>query len=320
MKKTRNNLRNEIFQYRWQEFASLIQASDEAAIANPGIVRIGERDVYTGKNHVIYPNGSSTINGSKIFEASLQNGTVVRATVAQGVNAIALDSKSATKIQLPIRQVEQEIVLEQSLKDVYITFILDTSGSMNDELPLIKETLEDIKKALAQNLYTDNEERSNKYIQILEIGDERWLDWFSYDFREEENQENTNKLANNILIMAFINESDGGYHSIPRNVSLEPSNAYAEDYSKFIETYEERNFFKGKIFSVDYPPDPQLEASFAGHVTDAMEGSGVYLQLGKGLKEYNCFYQTGFPAGSPKEEYVKQVEEFLGIKIENYKK
>jgi hypothetical protein len=42
--------------------------------------RIGDRDPQTGLYEVIYPDGSQTLNGMKIFNAAHQVGDVVRAT------------------------------------------------------------------------------------------------------------------------------------------------------------------------------------------------------------------------------------------------
>jgi hypothetical protein len=59
--------------------------------------RIGDRDPVTGLYYVIYPDGSSTLNGMKIFNAAHQLGDVVRAT-QRSDGMIALDSAKAYQI------------------------------------------------------------------------------------------------------------------------------------------------------------------------------------------------------------------------------
>lgn len=55
------------------------------------IARIGSRDRITGRYEVIFPNGQRTKNGIKLFDASVPEGTPVKATLAPNGQSFFLD-------------------------------------------------------------------------------------------------------------------------------------------------------------------------------------------------------------------------------------
>jgi hypothetical protein len=263
------------------------------------LLKIGEYHSQTGRYKVIFPNGGEAIAGNKLFNSSVPTGTPVRTTQSFGSQAIALDYRNHQLIPLPQEEEKSALV------DTYICCFLDTSGSMGDELPAIREALTQLKQQLQEQIYGTTE-RADKYFKVIDNGSEQWVNWLASDYRQDPGTE-----PDKILVLAFINESDSVYHRIPRIVSLEPTDDFLNDRTIFLESYQNRQFFQGRIFSVQYPPDPGLEEAFSAHVRDAVDGLAPY--PAPGLKDFGCSYTLGIPASTSAEFYLQNIKELLGL-------
>jgi len=272
----------------------------------PPLLRIGEYHQETGRYKVIYPNGGQVIAGIKIFNSSVPDGTPVRGIQAYGMQSISLDYKNHQPFEIQ----EEEKKRPSNLLDTYIIGIVDTSGSMDNEIPTIISSLNVLRESLRDEIY-GTQERVDKYYKILQYSNERWLQWMSSDFRG-------GGEPNKIIIMAFINESAAGfvvddpftYHKVPRNIAAEPTDTFTLDRDNFLSTYSQREFFKGKIYSVQYPQAPNEEIAFSAHVRDAIDGNSPYPS---GLQEYNLSYTLGLPASTPASIYLQDIKELLGL-------
>jgi hypothetical protein len=129
----------------------------------------------------------------------------------------------------------------RSLQGAYITFYLDTSGSMNYFLPTANQSLADMRSYL-QTLYYDNSTEANQFIPVgKERSNERWMDWMS-DVNGDQQ-----------LNIAIINESRTIYH----NDNYLESADFVTDFGKLQTSYNSNkaggasNFHRGIIFALD---------------------------------------------------------------------
>jgi hypothetical protein len=275
------------------------QLTQKNKVVPPPLLRIGEYHPETGRYKVLFPNGGQVIAGNKLFNSSVAEGTPVRATQAYGSQSISLDYKN--HIPLEIEEQEQESSI---LFDTYIIIFIDTSGSMDNEIASIISALNTLKEFLKIEIYK-TQERVDQYLQIRFDSSEYWLNWMSVDPREN------NSEPNKVIILGFINESEPYYHSIPRNVSTEPKLSFNDDTISFFNAYEQRDFFKGKIYTVEYPSYPELEIAFSAHVKDAIDGTSPYPS--PGLQEYNLSYTLGLVANTSPETYLEDIKSLLGL-------
>ncbi len=274
------------------------QRKQQNKVKPPPLLKIGEYHPQTGRYEVIYPNGGKAIAGNKLFNSSVPTGTPVRANRAFGSQVIALDYRN----HQPIPLLQEEV---SSLIDTYICCFLDTSGSMDAELPAIREALAQLKEQLQEQIY-GTVERADQYFKVIDDGNEQWVNWFVHEPRQDPENE-----PNKIVVLGFINESQSAYHEVPRNLSLEPTIYFSQDRANFLESYQEREFFKGRIFSVQYPSNPALEAAFSAHVQDAVDGLAPYPT--PGLKDFDCSYTLSIPASTSVEFYLQNIKELLGL-------
>jgi hypothetical protein len=277
------------------------QRTQKQKIKPPPLLKIGEYHQESGRYKVIYPNGGQVISGVKLFNSSVPDGTPIRATQAYGAQSISLDYKK----HIP-PQIEEEETPTLTLLDTYIIAFIDTSGSMDAEIPAIENALNQLKTLLKKTIY-QTQERVDKYFQIRLDGSENWLNFFSFDPRVDQETE-----ANKAVILAFINESYSVYHEVPRDVSQEPTSDFARDRINFIDAYAQRKFFKGRVYSIEYLPDPQVESAFAAHVQAAIDGASPYPS--PGLEKYDCSYTLSLPAATPSDFYLQDIKELLGLK------
>lgn len=274
------------------------QRKQQNKLKPPSLLKIGDYHPETGRHKVIFPNGGEVIAGNKLFNSSVPVGTPIRGTQAFGSQVIWLDYRNYVP---PLLAQEEEV---SGLFDTYILCFLDTSGSMNNDLATIVAALEQLRDELKDRIYGD-QERTDKYFRIIEEPYENWLGWFAFDPRENNNE------PDKTLMLAFINEAQDVYHQIPRRLSLEPTSTFLSDRDKFLSSYQKRQFFRGRVYSVQYPPMPELEEAFSAHVRDAVDGVGVYPS--PGLNDFGCSYTLGIPASTTAEFYLENIKELLEL-------
>jgi hypothetical protein len=106
----------------------------------------------------------------------------------------------------------------EHLLDVYFMFYVDTSGSMNEEVPTVIELVMELRHRIGATLYTSQGDLDKYFPLPQEIWDERFLEWLA---RPPEGTEGKPFKA---VRIAFINESNDIYYS--RYYGLTPGVTY----------------------------------------------------------------------------------------------
>lgn len=317
-----------------------LESRDKKKSSN-NFFRIGKRDIDTGKYETIYQDGGKNISGQKIFDSSPMYGTPVRGTYNNTSIAkfVALDQLSFQ----PLIQEEEEVKpnIINSLKDTYIYFFLDTSGSMSGQIPDIEESIELLIKELSETIYNNDEVATRKYIKTFYDSTETWVRTLAYDKepvieKEEIDVENPylfitgdsrtfyggkeliddsilDMTPNKAIIFSFINESHSAYHYDDKNKNYEPSFTFLKDFEFFKNKFPEREFFKGVIICVDYNDNDPIFQRFKFHLVESIGGTGRYSSL-QPLSDYGIQAKIGVPADTEPDVYLEMIKEFLELK------
>lgn len=114
--------------------------------------------------------------------------------------------------------------------------------------------------------------------------DERYLIWPTYDYRDSTSE------PKKYLFLIFVDESNrqfdsspespaNSYHYIPRNVSVEPTTLWQNDFATFESVYPNFALFNTLLFSPTGTPSTPAEDAFNPHIIDVVAGNIGYPRL-----------------------------------------
>lgn len=183
-----------------------------------------------------------------------------------------------------------------TLRDTYILYYIDRSGSMDRDVPAITDMLEQFRAVIAKTIYGGSEEKIAKYFPFdtepygdREPQDERFVLWMA---TRPSGAAEGEKYS--IITLNFINESSGVYgHTenwVP-NTAMTPE--FMADLSLLEEETKSRTFQRHMVFNVlRYP-----EWNYSAFLLDAA----------KHLKDY-YFQPLDVPPDKPADYYIELVD------------
>jgi hypothetical protein len=194
------------------------------------------------------------------------------------------------------------------LANLYFLFFIDTSGSMNADVPNVTAAANGLKVLLRDVIYGGDQEKADHFVRVQNWSSERWLDRLAYHISGEE--------AARYVSLAFINEASSGYHRIPRTPDNEPTNSFTTDYNNFQAEFARREFSRCKVYSVD-PTESSWEddnQAFNAHLATAVTGAENYAALGPVLSTQYVLYEVGIPSGRTAQTYLNDIFTLLGLR------
>jgi hypothetical protein len=162
--------------------------------------------------------------------------------------------------------------------DTYIIPAIDMTSLTAPEIANINAAVIELRSLLATQLYGSTE-LANKYVKVpVEYHHEQYLKLiYEADYRDSINE------PKKYLFIIFEDEANTSYHAIPRNVSIEPTALWWEDYNLFLAEYSTFTKFNALLFSPTGDPPISSEDAFNPHIIDVVEGNNGYPPL----KDYN---------------------------------
>lgn len=210
--------------------------------------------------------------------------------------------------QFIFNEVDTESNWLSFLANLYFLFYIDTSGSMDADVPNITAAAQNLKVLLRDVIYGGDQAKADHFVRIENWSSERWLERLAENVFNEE--------ASRYVSLAFINEARSSYHSVPRNAANEPTSSFNTDYGRFQTEFARREYSRCKVYSVDPTAasweDDNIE--FNAHLADAVNGQGGYASLGTALIDQFVFYETAIPSGRTAEEYLVDIFDMLGLR------
>jgi len=194
------------------------------------------------------------------------------------------------------------------LSNLYFLFFIDTSGSMDADVPNVTAAANELKARLRDLVYGGDQAQADHFVRVQNWSSERWLDRLGYRVSGEQ--------AARYVSLAFINEASGGYHQVPRNAANEPTSSFSNDYVAFQNEFARREYSRCKVYSID-PTAASWEddnLAFNEHLTAAINGAGSYASLGQALASQFVSFETGIPSGRSAEEYLNDIFTLLGVR------
>jgi hypothetical protein len=194
------------------------------------------------------------------------------------------------------------------LANLYFLFFIDTSGSMDADVPHVTAAANNLKVLLRDMIYGGDQEKADHFVRVQNWSSERWLDRLATHVSDEE--------AARYVSLAFINEASSGYHRVPRVPENEPTSSFTTDYNNFQAEFARREFSRCKVYSVD-PTESSWEddnEAFNAHLTAAVTGAGNYAALGPALSTQYVLYEVGIPSGRTAQTYLNDIFTLLGLR------
>ena len=183
--------------------------------------------------------------------------------------------------------------------ETYIKIFIDSSGSMDAEIPAILEAINDLSLLIKDVVFNNDEVAFNKYFKPVEyLSNEQWLSWLSFDAREQPTE------ANKHFFLIWINESANIYHD---QVILDtpPTAQWQSDLTNFLASYSDRERFGAILYAVEHPGTSWLP--FSHHLEKAYKGISGY---NPALKDFRLFIRNKIPISTPSTYYF---DDFLNF-------
>jgi hypothetical protein len=167
--------------------------------------------------------------------------------------------------------------------ETYVIPIIDMTSLTAPEISNIQSAITQLRNLLASSVY-GGMPNANKYVKApVEKNDERYVLWGSEDYRDSGTE------PKKFLFLMFVDESNqcigspespsNSYHYIPRNMSVEPTDLWLDDFNTFIDVYPILDKFYSLVFSPTGSPPTSSENAFNPHLIDAMAGNNGYPAL-----------------------------------------
>ena len=207
------------------------------------------------------------------------------------VTATGFDNFEVESLEL----VETEAdFLDQLDSETYLITIVDSSGSMNSDIPQVESTIAQLRPLLLQRIYGGDEAKANKYFKPIQyLGGEQWLSWLSNDYRDSPEE------ADKVVFLIWINESASIYHDTSQ---IGPTNAFNNDLARFLNSMPQRQTFAAFVFAVNF--DSPVFDAFSQHLISAYEGQGTY---DVPLKDYGLSIDPDITAGTEPQYYLEKL-------------
>lgn len=259
---------------------------------------------------ILYKTAAKTIANQDHIEAAI---ALWRVTIGGAIGFIyqakrvqclseklSLKAESAFNFEidsLDLLETEQEdSVLDSLDEQTYIIPIVDSSGSMNADIPNVVSAINQLKTLAKDYIYNGSQALVDKYFKpIRYIANEQWGQWLSDDYRDDPNE------PNKVLILAWINESEPIYHS---GANIGPTPSYLNDLTGFQASRPNREFFTAVVYAVRWS-NLATFTSFQNHLIAAYEGTSNYPVA---LKDYGVMIRPDLPANTPPEYYLEDLQ------------
>ncbi len=214
----------------------------------------------------------------------------------------------AVRAEFVFTEVDTESNWLSFLTNLYFLFFIDASGSMDEDIPHVAAAADELKALLRDMVYGGDQAKADHFVRVYNLSSERWLKWLYYTATSEE--------AARYVSLAFINEAEDSYHSVPRNPANEPTNAFASDYDDFQDEFARREYSRCKVYSINPTSSTWLgeNIAFNEHLAAAVTGSENYASLGPALSTQYVFHETGIPSGREAEDYLADIFNLLGMR------
>ncbi|MDJ0579103.1 DUF2460 domain-containing protein [Crocosphaera sp.] len=148
-----------------------------------------------------------------------------------------------------------------------IVVIVDNSRS-SEIFNIIWNASENVKNIMLSEIYNNDQALADDYFLRL-IGTNASIRYL--DIMQADRRPNTN-VPEKYLYLYYLNESEFGYHSRPRNPGEEPEEIYNTDLSSF-ETKYNNDY---AIFNCTFLADAANPYGYLDHITDAVNGGNGY--------------------------------------------
>lgn len=193
------------------------------------------------------------------------------------------------------------------LSNLYFLFFIDTSGSMDADVPSITAAANQLKNLLRDMIYGGDQAKADHFVRVQNWSSERWLERLAYKVPGEE--------AARYVSLAFINEASSIYHYTPRNPEYEPTSTYQNDFNLFQAEFARREFSRCKVYSVTPTSSSWMSdyLAFNAHLIDAVAGTGPYETLTPALASQYVFSET-IPSGRSAQDYLNDIFTLLGLR------
>ncbi len=176
----------------------------------------------------------------------------------------------------------------------YLVPIVDSSGSMNSDIPNVVEAINQLRPLVKNSVYRGSQQLTDKYFKPIQyLGDERWVDWLARDYRDDSSE------PDKVVILAWINESNPVYHGGSNN---SPTSQYQIDIARFVNSHSQREKFAAVIYAVQFASTQFV--SFQNHLIAAYEGTNGY---NPPLKEKSVTIRPDLLANTPAEFYLQDL-------------
>lgn len=175
--------------------------------------------------------------------------------------------------------------------DVTILIYVDTSGSMNNELPAIRKMVKNLKDLLRSYIGVGYDENQ---VQIIELGNERWAQWMAgTEATFIKSAANTN-----LIIFCYQNESNSAYHNVPFDGN---KSKYSTDVTSLLSTISLFKFYQAKMFAIQPSSYKEYYEAFKDHLDDTIKN---------GLSP-NISAELNVPAGRSAKRYLNEIIQIL---------
>lgn len=193
------------------------------------------------------------------------------------------------------------------LANLYFLFYIDTSGSMDADVPNITAAANQLKVLLRDMIYGGDQQKADHFVRVQNWSSERWLERLAYRISGEE--------AARYVSLAFINEAGSIYHRVPRNTAYEPTSTFTNDFNTFQTEFARREFSRCKVYSVTPTSSSWMSdyQAFNAHLVDAVAGTGPYEALTPALCTQYVFSEA-IPSGRSAQDYLNDIFTLLGLR------
>lgn len=293
---------------------TLFKEGDWIGIAKPfgDITAVGQIRLISGDN-IYLEDAIAAAPGDLIMPILLGRiDSVPGELIGGGGRAFEIRFQSALPLegintQFIFTEIDTESNWLSFLANLYFLFFIDTSGSMDEDVPNVTAAAEDLKTMMRDMVYGGDQVKADHFVRIQNWSSERWLDRFAYKVSGEE--------AARYVSLAFINESRSSYHQVPRSGN-EPTSSFTSDYASFQTEFTRREYSRSKVYSINPTEASWVDdnVAFNAHLDEAVTGQGNYAALGAPLSDQYVFYETEIPSGTTAEEYLADIFDLLGIR------
>lgn len=182
----------------------------------------------------------------------------------------------------------------------YVIIFIDGTSLTETEISNINTASEQLRLLLA-NVYGSMELTDKYFKPPITYWDERYMLWPTIDYRDSAAE------PKKYLFLAFVDESHGSYHAIPRDTAIEPTATWTADFNTFAAVYPDFVTFNYLIFSPTGSPSKPSEDAFNPHIIDVVAGNNGYPRMA----DYNFVAKPYWDENATGDDVYDAIIEFI---------